>query len=59
MTTKDLLEEEQEDIFPVLDEEWFDELEREQEDEAMWHKLETRLRQNDWEDNYFDERYFE
>lgn len=39
--------------------EWLEDLEKEEEEEVNWHRLETKIRENDGEDNFFDERYFE
>lgn len=47
------------EVFDIEMIEWLDDLEKKEEEEITWHKLDTRIRENDWEDNYFDETYFE
>lgn len=58
--TNELVNEKLDDeVFEIEMIEWLDDLEKEEEEDITWHKLDTKIRENDWEDNYFDETYFE
>ncbi|MDD2566177.1 MAG: hypothetical protein PHZ26_02625 [Candidatus Gracilibacteria bacterium] len=47
------------EVFDIEMIEGLDDLEKKEEEEITGHKLDTRIRENDGEDNYFDETYFE
>lgn len=53
----ELLEDEDLLDFDVIDD--FEDIEKEEEQQAIWHRLITKNKWSDWEDNYFDEEYFE
>lgn len=60
MDTNNTLEEElfEEELFEDMQED-LDNLEKEEEDENLWHRVITSDSSIDWEDNFFDEWYFE
>lgn len=60
MDTNKILEEElfEEELFEDM-QEGLDNLEKEEEDENLWHRVITSDPSIDWEDNFFDEWYFE